>query len=165
MLNPYKGGEFRVTSPYGTRAFEGGEEFHFGLDLVGESGKELLSICNGRVIQSRIVSDKSNITWQWGNYIIIQAETGERVIYAHLSKRFVFLGDKVKKGDVIGIEGNTGYCFGSHCHLEVRDTENRVTTEVNTPAYTKIPNKTGKYKIKEEKNMTSEETQAMINAS
>lgn len=59
----------------------------------------------------------------------------------------------MKKGDVIGIEGNTGYSFGSHCHLEVRTSGNKVTSTVNTPAFTDIPNKTGTYSaivIKEE---------------
>ena len=54
MLNPYKGGEFRVTSVYGKRSIGGKSEFHPGLDLVGESGKELLALCNARVVQSRI---------------------------------------------------------------------------------------------------------------
>lgn len=89
MLNPYKGGKFRVTSPYGKRIINGRSEFHSGLDIVGESSKELLAICDATVIQSRIVTDKSNLTWQWGNYVIIQADSGERVIYAHLSKRLV----------------------------------------------------------------------------
>jgi murein DD-endopeptidase MepM/ murein hydrolase activator NlpD len=51
----------------------------------------------------------------------------------------------VKKGDVIGVEGNTGYSFGSHCHLEIRTSGNKVTSTVNTPAFTGIPNKTGTY--------------------
>lgn len=165
MLNPYKGGKFRVTSPYGKRIINGRSEFHSGLDIVGESSKELLAICDATVIQSRIVTDKSNLTWQWGNYVIIQADSGERVIYAHLSKRLVSQGDKVKTGDVIGIEGNTGYSFGSHCHLEVRDARNKVTDKVNTPAFTNIPNSIGKYSIKEAENLTRQETLELINAS
>ena len=141
MLNPYKGGKFKVTSVYGNRTLNGSTALHTGLDLVGLSSKELLAVCNGTVLQSRIVAKSSgDLTWQWGNYVMLQAETGERVIYAHLSKRLVSKGDKVKIGDVIGIEGNTGYSFGSHCHLEVRNGNNIVTSFVNTPSYTGIPN-------------------------
>lgn len=165
MLNPYKGGSFRVTSPYGSRVLNGKSEFHSGLDLAGESSKELLALCDGEIIQSRIVTDRSNLTWQWGNYITLKADTGELIIYAHLSKRLVSKGDRVKKGDVIGIEGNTGYSFGSHCHLEVRTAANKVSDTVNTPKFTSIPNKAGSYTVKEEKELTREETQKMIDDS
>ena len=168
MLNPYEGGKFRVTSTYGNRTLNGKKEYHPGLDVVGVSSKNLLAICNGTVIQSRIVVNKSDLTWQWGNYVTIQADTGERVIYAHLSQRLVYKGQRVKKGDVIGIEGNTGYSFGSHCHLEVRTSGNKVTSTVNTPSFTGVPNAVGSYEVsevQEEEEMTREEVQAMIDAS
>ena len=165
ILNPYKGGDFRITSVYGKRILNGKNEFHSGLDIVGESSKDLLALCDGEIIQSRIVTDRSNLTWQWGNYVTLKADTGELIIYAHLSKRLVNKGDRVKKGDVIGIEGNTGYSFGSHCHLEVRNSNNRVTDKTNTPRFTGIPNKTGKYTVKEAESLTKDETQALINSS
>ena len=61
------------------------------------------------------------------------------------------------KGDVIGIEGNTGYSFGSHCHLEIRNANNKVTSTVNTPQFTDIPNKVGKYSVEEDEPMTAAE--------
>lgn len=158
MLNPYEGGEFRVS-----QGFTLGK--HNGLDLVGISGKKLLSVCDGTVYQSRIVTDRSNLTWQWGNYVTVKADTGELITYAHLSERLVSKGERIKKGDVIGIEGNTGYSFGSHCHLEVRTSENKVTAAVNTPNYTDIPNAVGKYIVKEEEDMTRAEVQEMIDNS
>ena len=154
MLNPYKGGKFRVTSIYGTRVLNGVSQYHSGLDLVGESSKELLALCDGTIIQSRMVPKSSgDLTWQWGNYVCLQATTGERIFYCHLSQRLVSKGQKVKAGDVIGIEGNTGYSFGSHCHLEIRNSGNKVTSAVNTPKFTGIPNQTGTYNaivVKEE---------------
>lgn len=112
-----------------------------------------------------MVTDKSDLTWQWGNYITLRTEEGEQIIYAHLSKRLVFAGDRVKAGEVIGIEGNTGYSFGSHCHLEVRNKNGKVTKEVNTPVFTEIPNRTGKYKVKEEEDLTREEVLKLIEES
>ena len=166
MLNPYKGGSFRVTSRYGTRTLNGVQQFHSGLDLVGESSKELLALCDGVIKQSRMVAKSSgDLTWQWGNYVCLQADSGELIFYCHLSKRLVKKGDRVKKGDVIGIEGNTGYSFGSHCHLEVRNSENKVTDNSNTPRFTNIPNTLGKYTVKEKTELTKEEIQAMIDAS
>ena len=93
MLNPYKGGKFRVTSTYGTRTLNGTTQAHNGLDLVGESSKELLALCDGTIIQSRIVPKSTgDLTWQWGNYVCLQADTGERIFYCHLSERLVKQG-------------------------------------------------------------------------
>ena len=146
MLNPYEGGVFRVTSIYGNRNIGAGNEFHSGLDLVGESGKKLIAIADGIITQSRMVPKSTgDLTWQWGNYVCLKADTGELIFYCHLSQRLVSKGQRVKKGDVIGIEGSTGYSFGSHCHLEVRNSANITTSTVNTPAFTGIPNAVGKY--------------------
>lgn len=134
MLIPYKGGGFRVSQP-----FETGK--HNGMDLVGTSSKTLVALSDGVVMQSRIVTDKNNLTWQWGNYVTIKDKNGNLITYAHLSKRLVSKGQNVKAGDEIGIEGNTGYSFGSHCHLEVRNASNITIASVNTPSYTGIPNK------------------------
>ena len=157
MKIPYEGGQFRVTSIYGNRVLNGSTDWHPGLDLVGESSKNLLALCNGTIVQSRMITDKSNLTWQWGNYVMIQEDgTGNYIIYAHLSKRLVNKGDRVKVGDIIGVEGNTGYSFGSHCHLEVRNSSNKVTNIVNTPMYTGIPNAVGQVKIEIENNEEDE---------
>lgn len=150
MLNPYEGGVFRVTSIYGSRNIGNGTEFHKGLDLVGESSKKLIAIADGVIQQSRLVPKSTgDLTWQWGNYICLKADTGELIYYCHLAERLVSQGQRVKKGDVIGIEGSTGYSFGSHCHLEIRTGANITTSTVNTPAFTGIPNVVGEYSTKE----------------
>jgi hypothetical protein len=69
-----------------------------------------------------MITDKSNKTWEWGNYIVIQGEDGLMYYLCHLAERRVSVGKKVKAGDEIGAEGSTGYSTGSHCHLEVRNT-------------------------------------------
>jgi murein DD-endopeptidase MepM/ murein hydrolase activator NlpD len=160
MLNPYEGGVFRVTSKYGYRDIGVGIERHNGLDLVGESSKKLLAICDGLVVQSNCVTDKDNLTWEWGNYVCIKANTGELIYYCHLSERLVKPWQRVKVGDVIGVEGNTGYSFGSHCHLEVRDSQNKTTPTTNIVAFTGIPNEIKKINVFGGDEMTAEEKKA-----
>jgi murein DD-endopeptidase MepM/ murein hydrolase activator NlpD len=48
----------------------------------------------------------------------------------------------VKIGDYLGIEGNTGYSFGNHCHFEVRD---RAGNSLNPAGFLYIPNAVGTY--------------------
>ena len=134
-------GKFKVTSPFGKRLLNGAYEQHNGIDVVGLEGKYVCAVVGGEVVSSTMVTDKSNRTWEWGNYVCILGSDGRRYYYCHLSSRAVGVGKKVKAGDHIGIEGNTGYSFGSHCHFEVR--ENGVS--VNPAPFLGIENKPGTY--------------------
>lgn len=55
----------------------------------------------------------------WGNYIRVQHEGGVYTQYAHLAALLVDAGKAVKKGDPIGIEGNTGFAGAKHIHWSV----------------------------------------------
>ena len=98
-------------------------EFHPGLDIVGKHSDEVVSVCDGYVLWSQMVTDKSNPTWQWGNYVAVTGIDGNTIYYCHLAERKVAAGQKVKAGDVIGIMGNTGYSKGKHLHFEVRSAD------------------------------------------
>ena len=126
----YKG-RFKVSSPYGERNLNGIVAFHKGVDFVGLDSKEIVSPVNGVVKSSVIITDKSNLTWEWGNYIRVDTEDGHKLFFCHLYQRLVCVGQKVNKGDIIGIEGNTGYSFGSHCHFEVRTKDNVSIDPIN----------------------------------
>ena len=120
MLLPIKKGDIRITSPYGNRVLNGVSGFHAGLDIIGQDSDEIVSVTDGRVLWSQIITDRSNPTWEWGNYVAVTGEDGVTIYYCHMAERKVKAGDRVKAGDVIGIMGNTGYSFGKHLHFEVR---------------------------------------------
>lgn len=117
----------RISSPFGYRTdpITGAQGvFHAGLDLVGINDKTICAPVDGVVIVSQMVTDKTNRTWEWGNYIAINGDDGLIYYLCHLAERTAKVGQKVKAGDPIGIEGSTGYSTGSHCHMEVRGNNN-----------------------------------------
>lgn len=132
----YKG-NYRISSPYGNRRLENGDNrFHNGIDYVGTDSKEIIAPTNGKIISSQIITDKNNPTWEWGNYVKMDDLNGYYLFFCHLANRNVRAGQTVEKGQVIGIEGQTGYSFGSHLHFEVR--RKRDGTIINPDQYFKI---------------------------
>lgn len=118
-------GEYKITSPFGERNLNGDKRFHKGEDHVGVSNKTIIAPTNGKIISSWMVTDKSNSTWEWGNYVKMDDLNGFYLFFCHLNTRLVRVGDVVVESQPIGIEGYTGYVFppnakGSHCHFEVR---------------------------------------------
>lgn len=55
-----------------------------------------------------------------GNYVKINHLNGYTTLYAHMSELNVKAGDKVAKGDVLGLTGKTGAAVGIHCHYEIQ---------------------------------------------
>ena len=155
MNTPFIGGAFRVTSPYGYRTLNGVRSFHGGIDVVGISSKNVCAVAAGIVVVSQMITDYSNPTWEWGNYIAVVGDDQHVVYYCHMSQRIANVGDRVEVGDIIGVEGNTGYSFGSHLHLEVRTSTNQ---QVNAADYIGVPNIVGTYNniIEEDEDMTVE---------
>ncbi len=93
--------------------FTGLREFHQGLDIATQLGNPVVATADGIVIESSSKKD-------YGNYVIILHNYGYKTIYAHLKKRLVKVGQKVKRGDVIGLVGSTGKSTAPHLHYEVR---------------------------------------------
>lgn len=142
MRLPYKTGSVTLTSKYGMRWLNGKLDNHRGVDLVG-SDKTIVSPVDGVVGSSAIITDKNDRTWEWGNFVRIDTSDGLMIFLCHMSERLVTVGTKVKAGDPIGIEGSTGYSFGSHCHFEVR--KNGVA--VDPCPYLGIKNAAGTYEV------------------
>ena len=143
MIIPFKTNSVRVTSPYGNRTLNGATDNHKGYDMVGVGSTEVIAAVGGTVATSQIITDKSNLTWQWGNYVCIKTDDGQYHYYCHLASRAVTKGQRVKAGDKIGVMGNTVYSFGAHLHFEARKSDGRTTVSPETVLG--IPNKTGTY--------------------
>jgi murein DD-endopeptidase MepM/ murein hydrolase activator NlpD len=111
MASPIKDG--KITTPYKKLGKMWSRGYHTGVDYAIKSGTEILAVADGKI-------EPAN----WGNSYGIQAVQkveGGWVIYAHLSKLEVKAGDKVVKGQKIGLSGNTGNSSGPHLHFEMRD--------------------------------------------
>ncbi len=136
MNSPYKG-KFKVS-----QQFKGSS--HDGLDLVGIDSKEIYSTIDGTVEIAGWENPK-NKAQGFGLYIRLKKNnSSDRYYFGHLSKVKVKIGQKIKCGDLIGIEGNTGKSTGSHCHYCVRGSclKSKIR-DIND--ISGIPNKIGTY--------------------
>ena len=106
-----------ITTQYG----QGG---HKGVDLAAPQGTPIYAAADGVVTVAAY-------HYSYGNYVSIyhgSADDGNTyaTLYAHMSQApSVSTNQQVKKGDLIGYVGNTGYSFGNHLHLELRVNGNR----------------------------------------
>ena len=103
---------------------------HKGVDIgyrTIESDNNILAHSDGTVtwIQTGQKKDlKATGNKSYGNAIKIKHANGMYTLYAHLKTVKVKKGDKVKKGQIIGVMGETGKAYGRHLHFEVRDKKN-----------------------------------------
>ena len=154
-------GRVQVKYSYGRWGYTrgGGKTWHGGIDLVGLDdsyirmpyfdGKQI----RGTVTRARIVTDKSNKTWEWGYYVCVQLDAKQTpdtvnfLYFCHCEKLLVQVGQKVKSGDVLAVMGNTGNAAGGykHCHLEVRNTA--TGRGVDPTKYAGVPNQMGTYGV------------------
>lgn len=146
MIIPFNCNSVKLTSAYGYRTLNGKVQLHSGYDLVGIGSYDVVAAVGGRVIRSRIITDKNNATWQWGNYVCIKGDDGRYYYYCHLKSRNVTENQMVQAGDKLGVMGNTGYSFGAHLHFEVREADCKTT--VCPAEILGIPNKAGTYEGK-----------------
>ncbi len=104
----------KISSRYGRRIdpLNSRKAFHAGIDFKGRTGDKVRATGNAVVRQSFYSKGL-------GNHIVLNHGNGYETVYAHLSKRLVKSGDKVVRGQVIGLVGNTGRSTGSHLHYEV----------------------------------------------
>ena len=104
-----------LSSSMGNRAdpLTGEKDFHPGLDISAVKGDPVYSTADGRVTH---VASAGN----YGNLVIVDHGYGLETRYGHLSVFKVTIGQKVKRGDLLGLVGSTGRTTGPHLHYEVR---------------------------------------------
>lgn len=105
----------RITSKFGMRNHPvlGRPIKHNGVDFGSGRDTEIYSAADGKVILSKLGKG-------YGNYIIIEHNDGISTVYAHLNARNVEVGDRVSRGQLIGLSGSTGRSTGPHLHYEIR---------------------------------------------
>ncbi|MEE9613388.1 MAG: M23 family metallopeptidase [Thermodesulfobacteriota bacterium] len=103
-----------LTSSYGKRIdpFTGRPQRHKGLDVANRVGTEVIAPADGIVT-------KVTKTAALGKLIEVSHGYGVKTRYAHLSKSYVKVGKKIKRGEKIAAIGNTGRSTGPHLHYEV----------------------------------------------
>jgi murein DD-endopeptidase MepM/ murein hydrolase activator NlpD len=89
-------------------------KFHRGVDLKAKYNTKIYATADGviKYVQSKNIGS-------WGRVIKIAHNFGFETVYAHLNKTKVKIGDIVKKGQLIGLTGNSGRSTGPHLHYEV----------------------------------------------
>lgn len=110
---PTSGGE--ITSYWGgrTNPFDGySSDWHPGIDIGNDYGAPVYAAAAGYVAQSGWYGG-------YGRYIRLTHDLGYVTAYGHMSSLAVSAGQYVKKGDVIGYVGSSGYSTGPHLHFEV----------------------------------------------
>lgn len=103
------------SSSYGWRIdpFNGNKAFHEGLDFTANTGTPIRAAADG------IVSNAEQ-NGAYGKLVKIEHGAGLETRYAHTSKIFVKLGERVTKGQIVAVVGSTGRSTGPHLHYEIR---------------------------------------------
>lgn len=112
MTMPLRAG---ITSPFGWRRHPifGLRKFHTGIDLAGPNHAAIAAADSGNVLYTGWYGG-------YGRVVIVSHGKGMSTLYAHLSRVAVSPGQNVRKGDIVGYEGTTGFSTGPHLHFEVR---------------------------------------------
>lgn len=139
MISPYKG-TFRISQAWHNKRSDG--SLHRGFDMVGISDKHVYSPVSGRV-ECAGWENPRNHGQGFGQYVRIQiGTTPYRMYFGHLSSISVRVGQEVKPGDLLGVEGSTGHSTGSHVHWEIRNGTDKMQNR-DIAAYSGIPNRAG----------------------
>ncbi len=105
---------WRVDPVYKTR------RMHTGMDFTAKTGTDVFATGDG------VVEACERNGWGYGNCIVINHGYGYKTRYAHLSAFKIKVGDKIKRGDLIGLVGTSGKSTGPHLHYEVEKNGEKV---------------------------------------
>lgn len=124
---PGTGGTHRPINGPVTNGLHGGSTWGNppAVDMAGPTGRPVYAVSSGRITESRdIAGPLPSDTYRgdgpygsFGRMIMMQTDSGAGILYAHLSRRSVSAGQRVKGGAVIGYSGNSGNSSGDHLHF------------------------------------------------
>lgn len=86
---------------------------HMGMDFTAPRGTPIYATADG------VVKDAGFNTGGFGNRVVINHGNSYETLYGHMYRIKARVGQRVKRGEVIGYVGNTGKSSGPHCHYEV----------------------------------------------
>jgi murein DD-endopeptidase MepM/ murein hydrolase activator NlpD len=103
-----------LSAGFGTRAdpFTGESEYHTGIDISTPAGNRIYAPANGTVVR---------VEWQngYGRVLEISHGYGVTTLYGHLEATRVAEGQRIRRGELIGLVGSSGRSTGPHLHYEV----------------------------------------------
>lgn len=103
---------YRITSRFGEADIEFHRQyFHGGVDFAAPYGTPIYAAAAGTVTESGYGDYGNNVYTDTGDSLII---------YGHMSRTAVSVGQHVSRGEVLGYVGCSGMCTGPHLHFEVR---------------------------------------------
>ena len=116
--------ESHITQSYGYTGFAAAhrglkENRHNGIDIAASYGALIRSQSDGEVFyvgdQDKYCPNKA-----YGKFVVVKNKSGgAALLYSHLSKIKVEVGEEIKKGDSLGLVGETGLATGPHLHFSV----------------------------------------------
>ena len=111
----------KISSAFGMRhnPFLKSKQMHKGIDIVAPKGTAIVATADGKVYYA-------GFSQGYGNHIKIKHGDTYETMYAHLDKLEVKSGELVKKGERIGLIGNTGKSVKTHLHYEVEKEDKKV---------------------------------------
>lgn len=110
-----------VTSTFGGRIdpLNGERAFHSGVDIKNKPGTEIVATADGTVVGCGYNDG-------FGNYLVIDHGHGFVTRYLHMQKSLVKKDDAVRRGERIGLMGNSGRSTGPHLHYEINYREKAI---------------------------------------
>ena len=117
-LKPISG---TITSRYGESSTLR-KSTHTGLDIAATTGTPIKVVADG-------VVTNASYSGSYGNLVKISHGDGVETWYAHTSKMYVTVGQKVSAGDTIAAVGSTGNSTGAHLHFEIRINGNYINPQ------------------------------------
>jgi hypothetical protein len=89
------------------------QEMHPGMDFPAAEGTPVYATGDG------VVESADAMMQGYGNHVVINHGFSYQTLYGHLSKIIVRAGQKIKRGELVGLVGSTGLSTAPHLHYEV----------------------------------------------